>query len=271
MKFLTCLILVLVPSLSFGLEIQQGVYKGSAREVQVAESKHKLPAWVWIGFVKGNDEPDPLHKVRKRATLIVHHENEKADVHYVIVWSHGMGGFHKFSENMFPQLKELVARGKSFTLIEPELPWSCNVSQIDGRKSWSVPGSFKTFVEEAKLRAPKLKTSKRVLLVIGGHSRGGKSIKDAAASGGLCEMNPDWVLWSESTYSDWLQKSWRKCLKNAPDRVEIFYLRGAPTNPSVTRLKKEKGHNLVHVRQFGIPWFHRRVGDHALIMSDFLK
>jgi len=271
MKFLLHLILLLASSSSFALEVQAGVYQETVNEVKFAEKKFNLPVQTWLGFVPGNDEYDPLHKIHKRATLVVHNEVLNAENHYVIVWSHGMGGFHKFASNMYPQLEELIQRGKSFTLIEPELPWSCNVSDIDGRRSWSKPGSFKLFVDSA-LQHAQLRTKKNILLVVGGHSRGGKSIKDALVTGGLCDMNPSWILWSDASYSGWLDKSWNACLKNVADRVEIFYIKGTETGTSVKRLANQNQHfDFVHVHPLGIPWYHGKVGDNALILSDFLK
>lgn len=271
MKFLLCLILTLISSSSFALEVQAGVYQETVKEVKFAEEKHKLPVKTWLGFVPGNDEYDPLHRIHKRSTLIIHHEVPNAENHYVIVWSHGMGGYHKFYSNMYPQLKELIRRGKSFTLVEPEMPWSCNVSNIDGRKSWSKPGSFKLFVDSALQHAP-LQTKKNVQLVVGGHSRGGKSIKDSLVRGGLCEMNPQWFIWSDASYSDWLDKAWNSCLRGIPERVEILYIRGTETGNSVRRLSAQDHHfDFVHVKVLGLPWYHGKVGDNALLISDFLK
>jgi hypothetical protein len=271
MKLLIAIILALAPSASFSLECQKGVYQGTVREVAAAEEKFKLPTKTWLGFASGNDEHDPLHRARRRSTLVVHHEVTSADLHYVIVWSHGVGGYHKFSSNMYPQLKELVRRGKSFTLIEPEMPWSCNVSRIDGRKSWLKPGSFKLLVESA-LQHARLKTKKNVLLVVGGHSRGGKSIKDSLVRGGLCDMNPQWIIWSDASYGDWLDKAWGTCLRNIPERVEIMCIKGTETCASARGLSSKDQHfDFVHMKVLGLPWYHGKVGDNALLISEFLK
>jgi hypothetical protein len=251
--------------------VQSGLYQGTVQEVQVAEKDFNIPHQTWVGFLPGNDEFDPLHKVKRRATLVVHHEEPKTDKHYVIVWFHGMGGFHQFKKNMYPQLKELAYRGKSFTLVEPELPWSCNVSHIDGRQSWKKKGSFKLLVDSAIKVVPRLLTSKQVIYVVGGHSRGGKSIMSSSESDDLCDLNPDWVIWSDATYSDWLKRAWKACLKNIPGRVEIFYIKGTSTENSVSILKNDMHFDFVHVYPLGIPWYHGKVGDNALTLSEVLK
>lgn len=270
MKYLLCLLLILFPLKTFSLEVQQGVLPDTVNEIHKAEKKFNLSMKTWLGFLEGNNEHDPLHRIHKRSTLIFHHEVDNTDKHYLIVWSHGMGGYHKFAENMYPQIKELIRRGKSFTIVEPEMPWSCNVSHIDGRLSWSKKGSFKKLVESALEKFP-TPTGKKMMLVVGGHSRGGKSIKDALERGGLCDMNPDWIIWSDATYSEWLSKSWSVCLKSIPDKTEIFYIKGTGTEPSVKRLTDDQHFDFVKVHALGIPWYHGKVGDNALILSDFLK
>lgn len=270
MKFLITFLLSFLSSSAFALDVQQGVLPSTVSEVRAAEVKFNLSVKTWLGFLPGNDEHDPLHNGRKRSTLIFHHEEPKADRHYLIIWSHGMGGYHNFSSNMYPQMKELIRRGKSFTIVEPEMPWSCNVSHIDGRKSWSKSGSFELLVESAK-KLVTIPKDKKLVLVVGGHSRGGKSIKDSLVTGGLCRMNPDWVIWSDATYSKWLEQSWNACLKNIPDRVEIFYIKGTGTENSVNILKGDMHFDFVHVHALVIPWYHGKVGDNALTLSEVLK
>ena len=270
MKFLFVVLSLLFPVSSHAIDFQPGIYTGTVQEVQQAEKDFNIPHQAWVGFLPGNDDADPLHKVKRRATLIIHHEEPKADKHYIIVWSHGMGGFHQFSKNMYPQLKELARRGKSFTLVEPEMPWSCNVSHINGRQSWTKKASFKLLVDSAVSKFP-VPTGKKMVFVVGGHSRGGKSIKDALERGGLCEMNPDWVIWSDATYSEWFSKSWKACLKNIPDRVEIFYIKGTGTSGAVQRMSGDQHFDFIHIHPLGIPWYHGKVGNNALVLSDFLK
>lgn len=269
MKVMLSAILLLISSNLAALEAQPGILDSTLKEVQSAERKFHLPMKIWLGFLPGNGVSDPLHNGKKRSTLIFHHENSSSDKHYIIVWFHGMGGYHKFSQNMFPQLKELIRRGKSFTLIEPELPWSCNVSSIDGRTSWAKPDSFVKFISSAMQvfhSPPGMKTS----LVVAGHSRGGKAIRDALTFGGLCEMKPDLVLWSDATYSNWFHKSWHACLRGIADKVEILYIKHTETERQLKKTKEDRM-NLVHVKSLGLPWYHGKVGDNALLLSDFLK
>lgn len=267
----TFVILSSIPETAACLEVQRGVYEKSASELRTAEARSKLKMWTWLGFVQGNDEHDPLHAAKRRSTFIAHHEDPNASIHYVIVWSHGMGGFTKFEDNMFPQLRHLISTGKSFTLIEPELPWSTNVSNIEGRPVWSRRGSFKEFVENSLKIAPKVQASKVVRLVVGGHSRGGKSISRAFTTGGLCEMNPFWIIWSDASYGDWLGKAMSACLKSQDVKTEIFYIKNTGTQASVLHaLKNSSGKNILS-KPMVSPWYHGKVGNNAIIMSEAFK
>lgn len=270
MKFVFAFLLFMFSIPVFSLEMQQGVLPSTVSEIREAEVKFNLPVKTWLGFLPGNDDYDSLHKIHRRSTLIFYHEEPKADRHYLIIWSHGMGGYHKFSSNIYPQMQELIHRGKSFTIVVPEMPWSCNVSHIDGRHSWSKDNSFKLLMD-ASLKQVASPKDKKLLLVIGGHSRGGKSIKDATVSGGLCQMNPDWIIWSDATYSTWLSQAWQTCLKNMAEKVEIFYIKGTSTANSVLRMSSDQHFDFVHVHPLGIPWYHGKVGNNALILSDLLK
>lgn len=246
------------------LSIQPGLLPELVREIR-AEPSEDL--WTWVGTVEGNDEPDPHHRNGRRTTLLIHHEDERAQHHYVVVWGHGMHGFHDFRTNMYPQLRELVRRGVSFTLIEPELPWSRYEDQIDKRRVWTKPKSFKRMVEEAMKIVPALKVEKPHRLVVVGHSRGGKSIAYAAISGGLCEMDPYLVLWSDATYGDWLKRAWNACLHNIPDRVQILYLKGTETSIAVREMKDSHHFDSVMVLPLSKPWFHGKIGSNALLLA----
>lgn len=270
MKIAVVLLLTVFPALAFGLDYQLGVLESTVREVEYAEKKFNLPIKTWLGFVPGNDGHDPLHRARRRSTVIFHHEEPKSQKHHVIYWFHGMGGYHKFAENMYPQMKELILRGKSFTVVEPEMPWSCNVSHIDGRHSWSKPGSFRVFADAAMKQVPS-PPSKETVVVIGGHSRGGKGIRDAVLTGGLCEMSPDWFIWSDATYSSWFDRSWSMCLKTAPEKIEVFYIKGTSTGAFVSRFSDNQHFPFVHLNPLGLPWYHGKVGNNALLLSKILK
>ena len=253
-----------------GIEFHDAVLPSTIAEIKQAEKSFNLPLKIWLGFLPGNDGQDPLHKAHRRSTVIFHHDEPSAKKHYIIYWFHGMGGYHKFGDNMFPQMKELIRRQKSFTIIEPEMPWSCNVSRIDGRQSWSKLGSFRIFAEAAKKKIS-IPAGKEIVTVVGGHSRGGKGIRDALVSGGLCDMNPDWILWSDATYSTWFDKSWNACLKNIAYNVEIFYLKGTETGSFVRRWDNDQHFPFVHLKPLSLPWYHGKIGNNALILSEFLK
>ena len=252
------------------LTIEDGVNQAIVKDVEHGEDKFKLPIWTRIGFVKGNDEFDPRHENYKRSTFLAHHENKSNNIHYVIVWNHGMGGFKDFGNNVYPFLKYLYDSGKSFTLISPELPWSKYVNGIDGRTAWKKKGSFVEFYKSSLALVPQLTMSKQLVIVVAGHSRGGKSIANAAKTGDLCKVNPHWTIWSDSSYSHWLDDSWKNCLCNNASRVEVFYLKNTETQASAKRLENE--HNkLVSIHQLTYPWYHGKIGKTVIMLSEAFK
>lgn len=198
-------------------------------------------------------------------TLIVHHEDSTAHSHKVIFWFHGMGGFHGFAANMYPQAMKLAQRHISFTIVEPEMPWSVYAKHPDGRRPWAN-GGFKRYAEAALATIPK--THNPRLIYVAGHSRGGKGIAYAAAQGGLCEMPIAGVLWSDATYGDWFKKAWSACLKNMPSKVEVLYLRRTETAGFLSAAQQDPEFHKVKQASFSFPWwYHGKIGDNALTLS----
>lgn len=269
-KIILSLMLLLGSTRAEALTIEDGVNQAIVNDVERGEDKFKLPIWTHIGFVKGNDEFDPRHENFRRSTFLAHHENKSNNIHYVIVWNHGMGGFKDFGNNIYPFLKYLYDSGKSFTWISPELPWSKYVNGIDGRTAWKKKGSFVEFYNSSLALVPKLTMSKQLVIVVAGHSRGGKSIANAAKTGDLCKVNPHWTIWSDSSYSRWLDDSWKNCLCNNASRVEVFYLKGTETQTSAKRLESE--HNkLVSIHQLTYPWYHGKIGSSVIMLSEAFR
>ena len=183
----------------------------------------------------------------------------------------GMGGYKRSSfDGIFSNLLWLNNNDISFTFIVPELPWSVNVSNIDARHAWVKQDSFKTFVDSAIATAPELMKKKNIRVIIAGHSRGGKSISWAARTGGLCKVNPDWIIWSDATYGSWLADAWSYCLKGLPVFMEIFYLKNTGTQASVKRFEKINNSKLVDIHALSPPWYHGRIGREVIYMSDFI-
>lgn len=273
MKKILILLLLLMCNTAFGLMPEKGVSPTTVGQIKNAENASKLRVWSWVGFVSGNDEFDPLHTTKKRSTFIAHNENTDEKTHFVFIWFHGMGGYKQSSfEGVFGFLKWLTNEKElSYTWIMPELPWSTNVSHIDGRNAWAKQDSFDLFVKEAIAKAPKLAKKKNIKYIIAGHSRGGKAIANAAKTGGLCKVNPHWVIWSDSTYSRWLETAWNYCLKDIPVFMEIFYMAGTETQASVKRFEKINNSKLVEIEGLRSPWYHGKIGNSAIIMSDFLS
>ena len=222
-----------------------------------------LHLWTWTGSLPENDG---------RKLILVQHEVESAKEHNIIVWSHGMNGFDRdeFEERTSPSIKFLVEQNKSFTWVHPELPWSTRLIK-HGQHAWTKPDSFKNLVEKALSLTPALKTKKRINLVIVGHSRGGKSIAEAAKTGGLCKLNPTWVVWSDASYGNWLDTAWNSCLNVQAMRVEIWYLKGTETQASVKRILKGNKNLLLETHPLTAPWFHGKLGDTVIKITEALR
>ena len=267
-KFLISLML-LIPNICFGLQHENGVLDKTISEIKTVENASHLRVWSWVGFVKGNDDYDSLHKIHKRSTFIAHNEFTDKKDHFIFIWFHGMGGYKQSSfEGIYKYLIWLNNTEVSNTWIMPELPWSANASNIDNRHAWEKKESFKTFVDSAIAMAPELMSKKRIHIIVAGHSRGGKAISWAARTGGLCKVNPEWVIWSDSTYSNWLLDAWNYCLKDLPVFMEIFYLKGTETEISVKKFEKINNSKLVDIRPLTSPWYHGKIGDSIIYLTN---
>lgn len=266
------LILLLLPSNLFGLTPEKGVLQKTIDELSAVEKASKIKIWTWVGFVNGNNEHDPRHRIGKRSTFIAHNEKAEAKTHFIIVWFHGMHGYNVGTfDGIYDYLAWLDKQNISSTFILPELPWSSNVNGIDGRYVWVKQDSFKTFYDDALSKVPRLIKNKETQIIVAGHSRGGKSIAWAAKTGGLCKVNPTWVIWSDATYGNWLEKAWEYCLKNTPVHMEIFYLKNTETQTSIKRFEKINNSVLVELIPMSYPWYHGKIGDNVLKISDVFK
>lgn len=222
-----------------------------------------LHLWTWTGAMVENDY---------RNVILVHNEVPEAEQHNLIVWSHGMNGFDQdeFIERTAPSIRWLVNQKKSFTWIHPELPWSTRLIKPHGQHAWTKKDSFEKFVRASLKVIPELKTKKRINLVVVGHSRGGKSIAEAAKTGGLCNLNPSWVVWSDASYGHWLETAWDSCLNKQAMRVEVWYLKGTETQTSVKKIQKTNN-QLLEIHPLTSPWYHGKLGDTVIKMTEALR
>ena len=248
--------------------VNQQVHVQTISEIAKAEAAFNLPIWSWVGYIEGNSEPDPKHHFGKRATFLAHREVSTERTHYYIVWFHGMNGFSsEFTTRTYPALKFLIESGKSFTWIHPELPWSDNSNQIDKRVAWSIKSSFQTFMRASIVTTPPIAYNKKVEFIIVGHSRGGKAIANAAAGKDLCAFNPKAVVWSDATYSRWLDRAWASCLQNSEALIEIWYLRNTQTQASVDRMIGNIPATRLRVNPLTAPWYHGKIGDMVMLWT----
>ena len=182
-----------------------------------------------------------------------------------------MGGFNNFSKNVFPQVKFLIDSNKSFTWVEPELPWSHYERKIENRNVWSEKESLVKVLNAALSKSPKISSSKEIRVIVAGHSRGGKAIARAAKSGDLCKVNPSWVIWSDATYGDWLKTTWLTCLRTQKISTEVWFLKNTSTAEGVSRLLKILGDKTIILKPLSSPWYHGKIGEKVLTMSEALS
>ena len=221
-----------------------------------------LHIWFWTGTMPENDN---------RNVILVHNEVTEAKQHNIIVWFHGMNGFDRdeFEERTSPSIKWMIKENISFTWLHPELPWSTRLIIPHSQHAWTKKDSFEKFFNGAMIKIPKLKKDKKINLIVVGHSRGGKAIAEASKTGGLCKLKPTWAVWSDASYSEWLDTAMKYCL-NQGIRVEIWYLKGTETQTSVKRVEKTNN-QLLEIHPLTSPWYHGKIGNTVIKMTEALR
>lgn len=239
---------------------------------------------------------DKLHRKGHRSVIVWVPETANLSKDFIaVLWFHGHWGYvpkRTFENRTLKQLVPL-ANDKNFVLILPEMPWSVHTSTPTKRNSqlWLKPGDFLNFVNQveeillrhhnrgfkfAQISGKKLgKIDYRIV----GHSAGGSTIKRLGITGDLCKLKPSLVVWSDSSYGNWLQLAWDHCL--ASDReilVKVFVAKGdSPwlrANQFMDRLPAvyDKPPKNLELHVMKKPrWSHKLIGDNVVKLSELLK
>lgn len=222
---------------------------------------------------------DKLHKRGQRDTLVfVPSGAERLKSTDIIYWLHGLTGFNKktFQVRLAPQYSWLVVKQKfPAILVVTEMPWS-KFTRTQWRRQGRVFTKQNEFlnyaneVEEITSKSIRLPTDFRFDRVIIGHSAGGSAIASAAKKGGLCKANPIGIVFSDSTYGRWFDRSWNGCIAKYfnSSGVRIMVLGQSFGRPwkCYTRWAKKhrKACRKIEAHRLKLPWTHRRIGDNAI-------
>ena len=246
----------------------------------VAALSFKSQSWVWSLGKK-----DVKHHNGSRDSILLVPDATKPDDLTLVVWFHGCSGFSSktFKKRILPQIEKVVADGNSVAIAIPEMPWSINTSTRCGRQAlvWRRPGELERYVKtlKTKLALWAMHTYNlplvHVRIVFVGHSAGGSAIASAAVEGSLCRLNPENVVWSDSSYSNWLKRSWDGCLKDAENTTisilvrkwDIPYNRTRKFMRRILKLRKVKPelkYKIINRKDYT----HTKIGHNALELAD---
>ena len=183
---------------------------------------HNLCVTLIVTPTKSSGQNDRKHKLGNRNTVIV--VSNKIDPHQpvdIIYWFHGLTGFKEstFKNRLVPQYAWLANnKNHPVILVVTEMPWS-TFTRTQWKRQGMVfrrPDEFYNYtleVEEHVMRLIAHVPPIRFNRVVIGHSAGGSAIASAAKYGGLCKAKPAGIVFSDSTYGNWFEKSWKGCLK----------------------------------------------------------
>ena len=222
---------------------------------------------------------DKYHKLGSRDTIIViPAEAEHASTIELIYWFHGLTGFKEktFKKRLGPQYGWLINQHKvPAVLVVVEMPWSRFT-----RTQWKRQGKvfrkrdqFLNYANEVEHRILQHLATNGIpnfTRVIFGHSAGGSAIASAAKYGGLCKKKPRGIVFSDSTYGSWFQRSWRGCLrsylKHSQTRVVVLGQSiGAPWKQySAWARKNTYDRKKIEALMLHFPWTHGLIGNNAM-------
>lgn len=263
------------------VEVEQGVYKKIVKEwTQSVEKISTVSSTTYI--VKKSGGKDSLHRNKHRSAIIWIPETSDLSKDFVVVfWFHGHWGYvpyRTFEDRTLKQFVPLTAH-KNFVVVIPEMPWSVHTSTPTKRNSrlWLNPGDFMSFVDQVYStlynhngRSDLGNIDYKVV----GHSAGGSTIMRLAVTGDLCKISPSLVVWSDSSYSAWLDRAWNGCLsKNSHIRVEVLVAKHDWPYKHATRFVKQFGKNppeQLNLQVFNRPMTHKLIGNNAVKLSNLL-
>jgi hypothetical protein len=296
LMFLLCLH-ILLPAIAFSqpqysVHLDKGVYGPSVnRWISALEKYSDISSTTYI--MKKVGGKDSLHRAKHRDLIIwIPKTTDLSKDFKVILWFHGHRGYiqHRtFQNRILKQFTSQAKAGKNFVVVLPEMPWSINTKTPTKRNGqlWLNPGDFINFIfqVESVLVKHKINTLleglKDISFAIGfgqidyrivGHSAGGSTIATIATTGDLCKIGLTMVVWSDSSYGDWLSKAWNGCLGSSGIPVEVFARKwGSPYHQATKFLGQFQGQpEFLHLHVKSKPWTHKKIGNNIVKLSGVL-
>ena len=294
MRYLIFLFLLLLFSPAFSqstvhtVSWEKGVNKKVIKEWCISLDKtSKVSSSTYI-FKKPGGK-DKLHKVGHRDTILwIPNTTDVSKNFIMVIWFHGHWGYvpkRTFENRTLKQFVPL-AKSKNFVLVIPEMPWSVHGSTPTKRNSllWMKPGDFLFFVNRVEkelfkhinrglddVEGTRKKLGKIDYRIVG-HSAGGSTIKRLGITGDICRLNPSLVVWSDSSYGNWLEKAWDGCLGESNIKVKVFVQKWLSpwkrTTAFLGNFQDMPDHLEFYVKDKG--WSHKLIGDNIVKLSELL-
>ena len=235
----------------------------------------------WITPIEGVLGRDSKHRHKHRDTILMVPHASIGDDITLVVWLHGLGGFgaREFQNRLIPQVEALLLEGHSVAIAIPEMPWSTNTKTPRSRQGqvFRQTGSFENYIAQMQVtlghwlyKRDGVRPGLMRLAVVG-HSAGGSALASAGREGGLCRVQPDFVVWSDASYGTWLDRAWKGCLSDAKQTTRTYVLvrEGDKPHRNLKRLikgKEEEDQPEVDIlpRKY---FTHTNIGDRVLLMS----
>jgi len=247
-------------------------------------------------IVKKVGGKDKLHRSGHRDVIVwIPGSADLTKDFIAIIWFHGHWGYvpgRTFENRTLKQFVPLVD-SKNFVVVIPEMPWSVHTTTPTKRNSllWQKPGDFIKFVAQtentllnhAKSRGKNARRTEESLGKIDyrivGHSAGGSTIKRLGITGDLCRVKPSMVVWSDSSYGQWLSNAWDHCLSSHRKiLVKVFVAKGGSpwlrANQFMSRLPAiyDKPPKNLELHIMKPPrWSHKLIGDNIVKLSGILE
>ena len=229
--------------------------------------------------IKWDYQSDKLNRNRKSEATLFLSDNARPDDLTVVFWFHGCNGYSErtFKTRLDRQFARLRQMNHSYAVVIPELYWSKNTTTRCGRqsKSFRKKNDLVNFVNSSLSKINYLLSKKGKLLiespriVFVGHSAGGSVFKATAISGDLCKINPDYVVWSDSTYGNWFNSAWSNCLSKGNSRVVVLIRKWTATWKSFKKFAVRKSPpEFLEIKYYRGKIYHSTIGDNALEFAE---
>ena len=260
------------------IEVHNGTYPPIAALWTSQLISAGITGKTWVGPLSDNQGIDSLHKNKKRHTIVfvpsLYNTKKSPEL---LIWLHGHNGFNKFDVRILRHLDTLYSRGKNLVIIAVEQPWSHwtkTRTSRNGTGPFRAPGEFEVWMDEVFSILgqyginPELISSKNITLI--GHSAGGSGIMSMAKSGALGILDPQTIVFSDSTYGRWFDVVYDKHLKDRPGTdVYVLTKKHGPPWRSMKRFYRERkgspiSKNIVHIA-LSKGWSHKRIGDNCVL------